>query len=361
MKTLQAMFFWGCGLLSTNATAEWFNDQQAIMGTEVKVTLWHTDPVRGRAAVQAVMDEMRRIDATLSPYIETSDLAQVNAKAAHQTVPLTNELTLLIDKSLYFSHISHGAFDITFASVGWYYDYRKHQKPSEAQTEALLPAVNYRLLQFDKARKTLHFGHPDLRIDLGGIAKGYSVDRAVAIMRQYGVDHATVSAGGDSRLLGDKLGRPWLIGIKNPRLKGDEKSEVVITMPLSDLAVSTSGDYERYFIDEQTGERVHHIINPKTGKSAEEVMSVTILGPQGVDTDALSTTVFVLGVKEGVALINTLTDFDCVIIDRHGQVFYSEGLMPPAAGEEDEFATESASKMSKDDKTRDSKLSANGQ
>lgn len=328
LTQLVLILLWGA---SCHTQAEWFSDQQAIMGTEITVTLWHQDPVEGESAVDAVMAEMRRIDATLSPYIASSELARVNATAAKHPVKLSDELSYLLDKSLYFSAISHGAFDITFASVGWYYDYRNHQQPSDAQTKSLLPAVNYRLLQFDRPGKTVKFGHRDLRIDLGGIAKGHAVDRAITLLRGKGVAHATVSAGGDSRLLGDKLGRPWLIGIKNPRLRGDEKSEVVITMPLSDLAVSTSGDYERYFIDEQSGRRIHHIINPKTGKSAEQVVSVTVLGPQGVDTDALSTTVFVLGVEQGLALINGLPQFDCVIIDRQGKVFYSDDLTPPEA------------------------------
>src|SRR5690606_39073535 len=121
--------------------------------------------------------------------------------------------------------------------------------------------------------------HPDIRIDLGGIAKGYAVDRAAEILRGYGVEHATVSAGGDSRLMGDKNGRPWIVGIKNPRAEDDKDALPVIRLPLTDTAVSTSGDYERYFVDEATGERIHHIINPKTGRSATGVISVTVLGP----------------------------------------------------------------------------------
>lgn len=318
-------------LLSPPSYANWYSDEQGIMGTEVKVTLWHEDKQKGQAAVVAVMAEMRRIDATLSPYIETSDLAKVNAQAAKGPVALTPELTLLIDRALYFSRLSEGAFDITFASLGWFYDYRNKRQPSREQKQSLLPAINYHWLQFDKKNATLAFGHNNVRIDLGGIAKGYAVDQAVAIMQAYGVQHGTVSAGGDSRLLGDKKGRPWLIGIKNPRRKDDQDREVVITMPLNDVAVSTSGDYERYFIDEQTGTRVHHILNPKTGRSADEVISVTILGPRGIDTDALSTTVFVLGVESGLKLVNQLDNFDSIIIDAKGKVHYSDGLMAPAA------------------------------
>ena len=299
------------------------------MGTEVKVTLWASDAEQGQQAINDVMTEMRRIDQTFSPYIETSELARVNQFAAQHPVTVSPELAKLLQRSLYYSDLSQGAFDITFASVGWFYDYRQHQQPTTEQKKQLLSAINYHNLQFDAQKSTLRFSNENVRIDLGGIAKGYAVDRAVEILQKRGIKHATVSAGGDSRLLGDKRGRPWLIGIKNPRPSETQPQDVVLTMPLDDVAVSTSGDYERFFIDEKTGQRVHHIMNPKTGDSARELMSVTILGPQGMDTDALSTTVFVLGTQRGIDLINQLPQFDCVVIAADGKVHYSQGLMPP--------------------------------
>ncbi len=316
-------------LASASCFGDWQADSQAIMGTEVSVTLFHPNDKTGREAIDAVMEEMRRIDRTLSPYIETSDLYRVNRLAAKTPQVISDEFVMLVDKSLWFSRISQGAFDITFASVGWKYDYRNKQQPSEEERRNLLPAINYQLLRLDKNKNTLYFGHPDIRIDLGGIAKGYAVDRAVEIMKSHGVEHATVSAGGDSRVMGDKMGRPWIVGIKNPRAAENEDSPPVIRLPLTDTAVSTSGDYERYFIDDSSGERIHHIINPKTGRSATGVISVTVLGPKGVDTDPLSTTVFVLGVEKGLELVNRLQGIDCVIIDSSGKVHFSTGLSPP--------------------------------
>lgn len=312
---------------SIDAHAKWLGDTRDIMGTKVSVTLWHPDEATAEAAIKAVMDEMHRIDAQYSPYIETSELYKVNQLApkasAQKPLAISAELAVIIDKSLYYSRLSEGAFDITFASLARYYDYRKKLTPSEQQREELLPAINYHLVHLDKNNNTLWFGHPKVYIDLGGIAKGYAVDNAIAILKARGIAHGSVTAGGDSRVLGDKQGRPWLVGIKNPRA-----DKVAITLPLENIAVSTSGDYERYFIDEQ-GERVHHIINPRTGKSAQGVNSVTILGPQGIDTDALSTTVFVMGPEKGLALINRLPGFDAVIITGDGKVLYSNGLTPP--------------------------------
>lgn len=315
-------------LLASNTKAAWQSDTQAIMGTEISVTAWHDDEATLSRAINAVMAEMRRIDETLSPYKPDSELSRVNRLASSKTVPISEELAFLVDKSLFFGELSEGAFDITYASLGRYYDYRNKVKPGKAQKDALLPAINFRHIKLDKPSRTIFFLHPQVYMDLGGIAKGYAVDRAAKILHTFGVVHATVSAGGDSRVLGDKRGRPWIIGIKNPRQKAGDK-DTVIRMPIEDTAVSTSGDYERFFIQEETGERVHHILNPKTGDSANAVVSVTVLGREGVDTDPLSTTVFVLGVEKGLRLVNRLPGFDCVIIDRFGKTYYSAGLIQP--------------------------------
>ncbi len=314
--------------LSVELCAKWVSDQQAIMGTRVSVTLWHENAVKASAVSDAVMAEMRRIDAEYSPYIETSELSRMNREAGKSTLqqpfPVSMEMGRLLNKALYYGKLSEGAFDVTYATLARYYDYRERKVPSKNQHDELVPMIDYRYVQLNANNTGVHYGHPLLYIDLGGIAKGYAVDRAVEILREHGVRHANVSAGGDSRVLGDKRGQPWLIGIQNPR----GKEGVAITIPLVDSAISTSGDYERFFINE-TGERVHHIINPSTGKPTGELASVTVLGPEGFDTDALSTTVFVLGAEKGLALINGLTGFDCIIITRKGKVLYSQELAPP--------------------------------
>lgn len=314
-------------ITSQLSLAKWHGDDQDIMGTKVSVALWLEDDRKAEQAVAAVMAEMHRIDKHFSPYIETSELYRANQLApkasAQKPLSISPELAAIIEKSLHYSQLSDGAFDITFASLARYYDYRNKLSPSERQREELLPAINYRLIHLDTKNNTLWFEHPKLYIDLGGIAKGYAVDNAIEILQSFGVKHASVGAGGDSRVIGDKFGRPWLVGIKNPRADA-----VAITLPLEDVAVSTSGDYERYFIDDK-GERVHHIINPRTGKSTNGINSVTIIGPLGFDTDPLSTSVFVMGAEKGMALINRLPGFDAVIISSEGKVSYSKGLMPP--------------------------------
>ena len=161
-----------------------------------------------------------------------------------------------------------------------------------------------------------------MRIDLGGIAKGYAVDQSMARLEQLGIHDALVRAGGDSRVTGQRWGRPWTIGIRDPR----DREGVVAVIPLADVAVSTSGDYERYF--EQDGIRYHHIINPRTGDSARELQSVTIIGPDATTTDALSTSVFVLGLRDGMKLVNRMPGIDAILVDSHGTLHYSNDLEP---------------------------------
>lgn len=325
MRTCSLIAVLLLGTLATAVSAEWHGDSQAIMGTSVSVTLWHEDSETAEAALGAVIAEMRRIDNRLSPYKTDSELSQINRDAGRQPVKLSLEMLTLLDKALYYSQLSEGAFDISFASLGQYYDYRQKRQPSEQQRDKLLTAIDYRMIKLDARNSTVRFMHPQLQIDLGGIAKGYAVDRAIAILQQRGINNATVSAGGDSRVLGDKRGSPWIVGIKNPR----HADKMSILLPLENVAISTSGDYERFFIDERSGERVHHILNPRTGRSASGVISVSILGPRGFDTDPLSTTVFVLGLEKGMQLLKQLPGYDAIIIDANGQVHYSDGLTPP--------------------------------
>jgi FAD:protein FMN transferase len=310
---------------ATPARAAWLDRHEAIMGTNIDVEIWHDDAAKGNAAIDAVMGEMRRIDTLMSHYKPESQLSRINQRAFKEPVVVDAELFDLIKLSLHFSQITDGAFDITYASVGYLYDYRKHVKPTEGQIEKALPGVDYRHLILDAKAHSVRFARDGMRIDLGGIAKGYAVDRGIGILQARGVQHAVVTAGGDTRIIGDRFGRPWVVGIRHP----DDKSKVVTRMPLVDTAMSTSGDYERYF--DENGKRYHHIIDPKTGHSASKVRSATILGPTAVQTDGLSKTAFVLGADKALEIVERLPDFDAIFVRPDGTVLYTKGLKPPDA------------------------------
>jgi FAD:protein FMN transferase len=306
------------------AHAEWVRRiTDGIMGTRITVELWADDKARGDAAIDAVLDEMRHVDDSMSTYKPTSEVSQVNANAAAAPMPITKELFDLLVTAKEYSVITDGAFDITYASVGYLYDFRRHQRPDEQQITQALPAVDYRHLQLDAKKQTVHFSQKGVRIDLGGIAKGYSVDRGIDVLKSLGFTRAYVSAGGDSRIIGDRFGKPWMVGIRDPR-KG--AGEVITRIPLVDAAISTSGDYERFF--EEDGVRYHHIIDPHTGHSASKVRSATIIGPAAVRTDGLSKTAFVLGPDKAMEIYNRIEDIDAIIVKLDGTVIYSKGLEP---------------------------------
>lgn len=321
----QTLFCIGLVLASNNVYAQWFTYKQAIMGTSTIVELYSENTQQAKQCSQLVFDEMHRIDNLMSPYIKQSELAQVNQNAARQSVKISKELFNLIQRSIEFSKMSNGAFDITFASVGHLYDFRMKRHPTDKQINLKLNAINYKSLILDESKTRISFSHKNTRIDLGGIAKGYAVDNAINILKKCGIKNALVSAGGDSRILGDKNGRPWVMGVRHPR----DKSKVVVSIPLSDAAISTSGDYERYFIE--NGTRYHHIIQPTTGQSVDQTWSVSVIAEKAITSDALSTTLFVLGTKKALQLINSLDDIEAVMIDSNGKMFYSSGLMPPTA------------------------------
>ena len=311
-------------LAVTPVHAEWVRRiTDGIMGTRITVELWSEDKDKAEAAIDALLDEMRHIDDSMSTYKPTSEVSQVNAKAADGPMHISKELFDLLVTAKEYSVLTEGAFDITYASVGYMYDFRKHVKPNEQQIDKALPAVDYRHVLLDPKNQTVRFSQKGVRIDLGGIAKGYSVDRGIDVLKSRGYDRAYVSAGGDSRIIGDRFGKPWMVGIRDPR-KGE--GEVITRVPLVDAAISTSGDYERFF--DEDGVRYHHIIDPHTGHSASKVRSATIIGPYATRTDGLSKTAFVLGPEKAMEIYNRIDDIDAIIVKLDGTVIYSKGMEP---------------------------------
>ncbi len=312
--------------LAAPVRAEWLSRTvDGTMGTRIIVELWSEDRAAGERDIDAVMAEMRHIDADMSTYKPDSEISRVNAHAAQGPVKIGSELFGLLETALEYSRITEGAFDITYASVGFMYDFRARHRPTEQQIDAALPAVNYRHVLLDRATNTVRFSQPGVRIDLGGIAKGYAVDRGIEILQKRGIKHALVSAGGDSRIIGDRFGKPWIVGIRHP----DHKEQVIARLPLVDTAISTSGDYERYF--DENGVRYHHIIDPRTGHSASAVRSATVLAPTATRTDGLSKTAFVLGAEEAIRIYEKLGDVDAIVVRPDGKVLYTKGLEPPPA------------------------------
>ena len=313
-----------CGLLllltSAPSRAEWYSDTREMMGTRVEIQLWAADAATGGKLIAAGMAEFARIEAAMSTYRDSSEISAVNREAALHAVPTSVELYDLVRRSLELSVATGGAFDITFDSVGRLYDFRKGVRPGAEAIRAGLPLIDYRHVVLSDNPATIRFVTPGTRINLGGIAKGYACERVIALLRKAGVSNALANAGGDTRLLGDRRGKPWVVGIRDP----DDSNHWVTRLALDDEAISTSGDYERFF--DEDGVRYHHILDPKTGRSATGIRSVTIIGPDATLTDGLSTSVFVLGADRGLALVESMPAYGAVIIDAHKKVRFSTAL-----------------------------------
>ena len=305
------------------ARAEWHGRAIDLMGTRVSVELWHEDEAAGTALVETVLEEYRRIDRAMSTYRDDSEISALNAAAADAPFAVSAELFDLIATAIGISRASDGAFDISYESVGYLYDFRTRQRPDAEQIAAALPAVDYRGIVLDAERQTVRFAAPGMRINLGGIAKGYAVERGAALLSAAGIEHALLSAGGDTRVIGDRRGQPWIVGIRHPRLD----DAVVTRLPIVDEAISTSGDYERFF--EEDGRRYHHILNPATGEPTDSSISATVIGPDATLTDALATTVFVLGAAQGLALIDAFAGYEAIVVEPTGRLSYSSGLVEP--------------------------------
>lgn len=304
------------------AQADWYSGAQDKMGTRVEIKLWHDDALQAERLVAAAMEEFDRIDAAMSTYRADSEITHINETAASKPVNISPELFGLIERAQRLSIMTNGAFDISYDSIGQFYDFRSGLRPAPEQIVTHLDTIDYRHVILDRETLSIRFNHSGVRINLGGIAKGYAVEQVIDLLRKAGVSHALATAGGDTRLLGDRGNGPWIVGIRDP----DDNKDLVTKLELQDEAISTSGDYERFFIED--GVRYHHILDPSTGQPVGHIRSVTIIGPDATMTDGLSTSVFVLGPVAGLALIESLDNYEALIIDSERRIRLSSGVDP---------------------------------
>ncbi|MFQ5588655.1 MAG: FAD:protein FMN transferase [Nitrospiria bacterium] len=297
------------------------SEERVLMGTQVIVKAAGPDRARLDEAVEAAFSEVDRLEKLMSHYMPESQLSRINQQAGKAPVPVDEELYRLIRRAHYFSELTEGAFDISFASVGKLWSFRKKTVPSEAAVKARLPFVNYKKIQLNDADHSVFLPSERMEIGLGGIGKGYAMDRAMSVLAAHGVQNAMVMAGGDTLIRGKKEGASWRVGLRDP----DQADGILAVLPLTDQAISTSGDYERFFMKD--GVRYHHILDTRTGFPAGKSRSVSILAPEATTSDALSTSVFVLGPKKGLMLIEKLEGVEGIIIDLEGRMHLSSGLM----------------------------------
>jgi thiamine biosynthesis lipoprotein len=289
---------------------------RTTMGTFARVVAVAPNEPAANAAINAAFDQLILIDELMSDYSPISELSIINKNAFRNPLPLSPQLFEVLQKSIEFSQISSGAFDIT---VGPLVDlYAQAEKdgltPSEDQIAEAKKSVGYDKLILDAENKTISFAVEDMRLDLGGIAKGYAIDLAIEAAQKAGAIGVMIDVGGDIRCLGAPPPEKdsWLIGLQNPDIEADAKSSYSMVLKINDTAVATSGDYRRFY--EVAGQKYSHIFDTKKPAGDSELSSVTIIAPTAIQADALATAVTVLGAAEGIKLIESLPEAEAILI-----------------------------------------------
>ncbi|MFC1833380.1 FAD:protein FMN transferase [Thermodesulfobacteriota bacterium] len=328
MRLNRALFNWLMGislvcLLSScvgDDKAQLYRTTRLMMGTFVEITVAGNGP-KVKEAAQAVIAELARVEK-LTSFHQSSALGAINDKAGVAPVSPGEELLKLVNTSLDTARKTSGAFDPTVGPLSrlWNFSGGDPTLPDRQDVQRATAKVGWKRVALDAETGTIFLPHEGMSLDLGAIAKGYALDRAKEVLTKYGVSSALINAGGDVLGMGLKQpGKPWRVGIQDPRNPRD----IVAVVDLTDRVIVTSGDYERFFTKD--GKRYHHILDPRTGYPARGVQSVTIVAPDGVTADALATAVFVLGPGQGLEIIESTPGVEGFFIDSSGEVRVSSG------------------------------------
>ena len=298
------------------------------MGTHVAFAAYTTpsvDAAKVRASFDAALAEIRRIEALMTTWRPDSEVSRINAAAGKNPVTVGDETFAVIKESVHTSEISEGTFDITFQTLHglWKFDEDLDpHPPTDKEIKKRLAFLGWRNIKLDEANKSVMLTKPETQISLGGIAKGYAVDKAAKVLESAGIVSFFVQAGGDLFARGKKPdGTDWQAGIRDPRGK---EGQYFAKLPLSDHAFSTAGDYERSYIVD--GKRYHHIIDPRTGHPATACRSVTIWAPNAFIADAIDDAVFILGPEKGMKLVESIDGVGAVVVDARNNVWVSKRL-----------------------------------
>ena len=294
------------------------------MGADVRMTAWTADERAALVAFDMAFAEFDRLESIMSVWREGSEVQRLNDAAGRHRVVIGRDMQRVLREARQVSEWTGGKFDVTFGALSglWKFDHdQDNSVPVPAAILARLPLIDYRALTVDDDTRTAFLRRAGMRVHLGGIGKGYAVDRAVEILRSRGVRDFMIQSGGDLFVSGTRGDRPWRVGIRDPRGPADR---TIATFDLTDGTFSTSGDYERFFIKD--GRRYHHILDPDTGDPARGCQSVTIVAESAAIADGLSTGVFILGPAAGMALIEKLPQVEGVIVTDHGAMLVSSGL-----------------------------------
>ena len=293
-----------------------------LMGSGFEITIADSSAENAWLMIEESIKEIKRIEDLISSWEDLSQTFKVNAYAGLEAIEVDKELYDLIERSIAISKLTQGAFDITFSGVRGLYNFDKeeHDLPNESQLSEALQNVGYEHIKM-QPDNFVYLDKKTVSIGFGAIGKGYAADKAKQLMIEKGVPGGVINASGDLTVWGSQAdGQPWKVGIANPM----DKEEILFWLPIENMSVATSGDYEKYF--ENDGIRYSHIINPVTGNPTTGLMSVTVFSPSAELSDALATAVFVMGVQDGLELIDQMPDISCIIIEDLEHIHFSKNL-----------------------------------
>ena len=311
-----------------------------VMGTFARVVAVAKDSNSAKKFIESALAEINKVDDLMSDYKDDSEVTLVNKNAFNQPVKVSQSTFEVLQKSIEFSRLSDGAFDITVGPLVdlWRRAAEANSVPSDDELSVASSKVGYEKLILDANILSVSFKVAAMRIDLGGIAKGYAIDKAVQAMQSAGATGGMVDIGGDIRCFGRPSGnkKSWLIGLQNPNIikddfvipakpvlsevegAGIQNDESLIILKLTDAAIATSGGYRRFALID--GKKFSHIINRQTGIAPEGLSSVTIITQNAIDADALATAVSVLGTEKGIALIEKIPQTEAILITSQNEI-----------------------------------------
>ena len=322
LLTLLVSVFSGCVGAPTGQGSAVVTRAQMQMGTLVKITALARSESVAQAAATAGFAEIRRLEELLSTWIPTSELSRVNAAAGVMPVQVSPETLTVVQRGVQVAEMTDGGFNIAIGPAVDAWRVTEGQRiPTESELDALRPLVDLQAVHVDVREQTIYLGKAGMRIDVGGIGKGYAADQAIDALRRAGAIAGVVALSGDIKTFGRLPGgKMFPVGIQHPR----EEGSVLAWIDLQDEAISTAGDYERFF--EREGVRYHHILDPRTLQPARSCQSVTVIAREGVWADGLDTGIFVMGPERGMELVEQLPDVEAIIIDAEGRLLVSSGL-----------------------------------
>lgn len=300
-----------------------FKETLKLMGSRFDITVVAKDSLEGKKFIKLAVDEIERIENLISSWDENSQTSKINRNSGIKVVEVDLELFQLIERAIAISHLTDGAFDISYASMDkiWKFDGSMKEMPSEDEIKASVEKVGFKNIILDKSKNTVFLKLKGMKIGFGAIGKGYAADKAKELLISKGVTAGIINASGDMNTWGKQPnGSEWKVAITNPL----NKNKAFALLPINNSAVVTSGNYEKFV--NFNGIRYSHIIDPRTGYPSSGIISVTVFAPKAELADALATSVFVMGKDTGLDRINQLPNIECIIIDDKGNIIKSKNI-----------------------------------